>query len=157
MKSIIVLTSTLPFVLPAALQAQSTRLDDLRWLAGCWERSRGERIVEEQWMAPRAGMMMGMGRTVQAGKVIEYEAMRIFERGDSLVFAAQPSGQPASEFTTAVLSKTSVTFANAAHDFPQRITYSLGTADSLFARIEGTMNGQARGVDFRMKRAACGP
>jgi hypothetical protein len=107
-------------------------------------------------MAPRGGMMMGMGRTVQAGKVLEYEAIRIFERGDSLVYAAQPSGQPAAEFTAASASRTSVTFGNPTHDFPQRVIYSLGTADSLFARIEGMMNGQPRGIDFHMKRVVCG-
>jgi hypothetical protein len=143
-------------LLPAGAHAQSGKLDELGWLAGCWQRTKGERIVDEQWMAPRGGMMMGMGRTVQAGKVLEFESMRIFERGDSLVFAAQPSGQPASEFTTVAATKTAVTFANPSHDFPQRVMYSLGTADSLFARIEGVLNGQPRGVDFKLKRVACG-
>lgn len=46
-------------------------------------------------------------------------------------------------------------FENPEHDFPQRIIYRLEKDGSLFARIEGTINGKERGVDFPMKRARC--
>ena len=39
-------------------------IEKLSWLAGCWEQKDAQRHVEEQWMAPRGGTMLGMGRTV---------------------------------------------------------------------------------------------
>jgi hypothetical protein len=142
-------------VLLASLSHNAPRIDDMAWLAGCWERTGADRFYEEQWMAPRAGMMLGVSRTVRAGKVTAFEQMRMYERNDSLVFASLPSGQPPAEFVAGSTSQGAVTFSNPAHDFPQRVIYAPGTADSLFARIEGTMNGQQRGIDFHMKRTAC--
>ena len=46
-------------------------------------------------------------------------------------------------------------FSNPAHDFPQWIIYRLRGSDSLVARIEGTRNGQLRGIDFPMRRTGC--
>jgi hypothetical protein len=125
----------------------------LAWLAGCWEEVRGDRIIEEQWMAPRGGLMLGQNRTVEKGKAA-FELMRIFERGDSLIFAATIVGQPTVEFTSARPTGKSITFSNPAHDFPQRVMYS-AKGDSIAARIEGTINGKVRGVDFKFARAAC--
>ena len=49
------LTAALLLAWAGAATAQSAgRLEQVGWLAGCWERSTGPRIVEEQWMRPRA-------------------------------------------------------------------------------------------------------
>jgi hypothetical protein len=137
-------------------QPANTGVSQLAWLAGCWEMTTGNRIIEEQWMAPRAGMMLGQNRTVTGNKA-EYELMRIFERGDSLVFAASIPGQPTVEFASSGVTDKRITFANPQHDFPQHVTYWIAASDSLFARIEGTIEGRQRGVDFRFRRAECAP
>jgi hypothetical protein len=134
--------------------SQTRPIDRAAFMQGCWERRAGNRVVEEQWMKPRGGMMMGMSRTVRSDTVVEYEFIRVFERSSALVFAAQPSGQPAAEFTSTEIAEGAITFANPQHDFPQRILYRLA-GDSLHARIEGTMNGRERGVDFRYARVRC--
>ena len=130
-------------------------LDRLTWLAGCWERRGASSIVEEQWMAPRGGMMLGMGRVVRNGAVVDYETMRIEQRGDTLVFVANPSGQAEAEFTAAAIDDDGVVFENPDHDFPQRIVYRHAAGDSLHARIEGVSDGAVRGVDFHMGRTRC--
>ena len=53
---------------------QRSALERLRWLAGCWEMRRDDRITEEQWMLPRGGVMMGMSRTVRGDSLIELES-----------------------------------------------------------------------------------
>lgn len=140
------------FALTAA--PASAQVSRLSWLAGCWEQTTGDRIIEEQWMIPRAGLMPGQNRTVRNGKAA-YELMRIFERGDSVVFAATIPNQPTVEFTSPGETNGGITFANSAHDFPQRVKYWIGAPDSLFARIEGTVNGEEQAVDFRFARARC--
>ena len=127
----------------------------LAWLAGCWERGGGALIMEEQWMRPRGGAMLGMSRTTRRDTVVEYEHLRIFDRAGKTVYAAMPSGQALTEFETGSIGDTLVTFENAAHDFPQRIIYRRRGADSVIARIEGMRGGQLRGVDFPYRRVAC--
>jgi hypothetical protein len=133
---------------------QERLIDRAAFMKGCWSRVSGPRVVEEQWMAPRAGTMMGMSRTVRGDTLVEYEYVRVFERDGKLVYAAQPSSQAPAEFESKQIEDRAITFENTAHDFPQRIIYR-AAGDSLHARIEGTMNGRERGIDFRYARVRC--
>ena len=134
----------------------STPLGRLAWLAGCWERRGESMLMEEQWMAPRGGTMLGMGRVVRGDVTVDFEAMRIEARADTLVFIANPSGQAEAEFASISIEDDGVVFENPTHDFPQRIVYRHAAGDSLHARIEGIRDGAERGIDFRMGRTQCG-
>jgi hypothetical protein len=113
-------------------------------------------VIEEHWMTPRAGFALGMSRTVRGDTMVtEFEQLRLFQRAGRAIFHAEPSGQTPTDFEAKAMSDTMVVFENATHDFPQRVIYRKRGADSLIARIEGTVNGQARGVDFPYARARC--
>jgi hypothetical protein len=134
---------------------QPLAVQSLSWMQGCWARVAGPRTVEEQWMAPRGGTMLGMGRTVQADRLVEWEALLLREENGQLVYEAHPSGQAPNVFRTSSVSDTLVVFADPTHDFPQRIGYQKGRADSLIAWIEGTQNGQPRRVAYPYAKVAC--
>jgi hypothetical protein len=148
------LTNLILLLALLAGSAQTRLIDRAAFMHGCWERRSGNRHVEEQWMRPRGGMMMGMSRTVRGDTAVEYEFVRLFERSGALIYAAQPSGQAPAEFTSTAITEGAITFANPQHDFPQRVIYRLA-GDSLHARVEGIMNGRERGVDFRYARVRC--
>ena len=139
----------------ATFRSEPSPVAQVAWLAGCWERSSGNRTGEEQWMRPRGGTMLGMGRTVRGDSTVEWEHLRIAAEGDTLVYYAIPSGQEPAAFRAISVSSEAVTFEDKAHDFPQRVIYRRAGADSLHARIEGTLQGQQRGIDFRYQRANC--
>lgn len=131
-------------------------LSELSWMAGCWQMQQGTRLIEEQWMAPRGQLMLGMSRTSVAEQVRAYEHMLIREEAEALVFQALPSGQAATEFRLLEQTANSVAFANPAHDFPQRIRYrSAAGGDSLLVQIEGELRGEARVIEFPYERVAC--
>ncbi|MGH7724279.1 MAG: DUF6265 family protein [Candidatus Eiseniibacteriota bacterium] len=144
---------------PAAPTAPTapTALARLEWLAGCWKRESTKRLVEEQWMAPAAGLMLGSSRTVSLAeqRVVEYEQLRIEEKDGRLVFTSLPSGQSQASFTSITLTDSLVVFENATHDFPQRVAYRRGRDGSLEAWIEGTVDGKSRKVEFPYVRAVC--
>ena len=141
----------------AVVAQPSMRVGQLSWITGCWRQSSGGggRIVEEQWMSPRGGIMLGMSRTVRGDSLVEFEHLQILERSGRLVYHAEPSGQPPADFVASTVNDTLVMFENPEHDFPQRIIYRRRGTDTLVARIEGTRNGQTRGIDFPYLRAAC--
>jgi hypothetical protein len=138
-----------------AALAQQVGVDRVAWLQGCWRSTRGETTIDEQWMSPRGGTMLGMGRTVRGSKTAEYELVLIKEQEGRLAYEAHPSGQPTATFTSATASDTSVVFENPQHDFPQRVGYKRNGADALDAWIEGQVNGKSRRVDFSYQRARC--
>lgn len=141
---------------PPSPKEGTSAVQRLNWIGGCWRRQTASSIVEEQWMAPRVGMALGVGRTVRGDSmIVEFEQLRIFQRAGHAVYHAEPSGQTPTDFEAQSTSDTLVVFENAAHDFPQRVIYRKRGADSLLARIEGTMGGQARGVDFPYVRVSC--
>ena len=140
---------------PPRTQPSAPTVARLAWLGGCWRHASPTRTVDEQWMAPSGGMMLGMGRTVRDGRVLEYEHLRIHERAGRVVYTALPSGQPTADFEATNVSDTLVAFENPTHDFPQRVVYRARGRDSLVARVEGTRDGRLRGVEFPYARVAC--
>lgn len=150
----------LPVVLVAAdapKQGQATAavaINQLGWLAGHWRMEKAGRVVDEQWMAPAAGVMLGMSRTIARGRVVEHEFSQIREGpGGALYFIAMPSGQKETAFQIVSLSATEAVFENPQHDFPQKVSYRLQPDGSLLAAIEGPgKDGQTRRVEFPYKR-----
>jgi hypothetical protein len=126
-----------------------------RWLAGCWEMSAGELVIEEHWMALRGGAMLGMSRVVRGGELAGYELLLLRGEGSGWVYEAHPSGQPPASFSSAAITDTSIAFSNPEHDFPQTISYSRIGADSLVARTAGERGGKVREMQFRYRQVFC--
>ena len=106
-------------------------------------------------MAERGGTMLGMGRTVGARGLGDYELTLIKEESDRLLFEAHPKGQPPATFTAITATPDSVVFSLPEHDFPQRVGYRRSGADSVLAWVEGTMNGKPRRIEFPYARVPC--
>lgn len=154
------MTIAVAFLFPALSQLparQTAPIARLAWLQGCWESVSAQRTVDEQWMAPRGGAMLGMSRTVQDGQLREYELVIMRETAAGLVYEAHPSGQPAATFPLKELSDAAVVFENPAHDFPQRIGYRREDGERMTAWIEGTSSGRARRIEYPYRRARCAP
>jgi Domain of unknown function (DUF6265) len=137
--------------------AQTTGIQRLAWLQGCWKIDTPERVVEEQWSAPRAGGMLGTSRTVRGDKLVAHEFLLLREQGEQLAYEVQPSGQAATVFLSVKLEENSVVFENLQHDFPQRVAYGR-RGNELLAWIEGPrpgQPGQMRRIEYPYRRVAC--
>lgn len=143
--------SLMSVLLLHAIIVQRPTVDQFAWLTGCWTMTRGESVVEEQWLKPLGGTLMGISRTVKGGRTVEHEFLQIREVDGRIAYVAKPSGQAEATFPLKTFSDREVTFENPAHDFPQRIAYRR-TAEGVTARVEGTRNGQTRGIDFVYSR-----
>jgi len=138
--------------LPANLEA-------LAWLSGCWSGSVNRREFREHWMPLRGGMMIGAGQTVVQGKTQDFDFIRLEARPEGVFYVSLPSGRREAAFkltATARDEKDEIfTFANLAHDFPQRIVYRRGGDGWLYATIDGLLNGEERKVIYPMRRIDC--
>jgi hypothetical protein len=61
-------------------------LADLAWLDGRWRGDWGPRLAEQEWMSPRAGLMMGIFRLVEDDKTLVIELFTLLEKPDGIKF-----------------------------------------------------------------------
>jgi hypothetical protein len=146
----------LALILAAQLAGPPATIDQMAWLKGCWVQTKPNGVVEELWMGPGGGVMLGLGRTLRDGKLRDHEFVRIVEVDSSLAYVAEPSGQPKATFPLKSLTADEAVFEDPAHDFPQRVIYRRLGPDAVTGRIEGQIGGQARSVDFPYKRCETG-
>lgn len=149
---------TLLLLLAAAspLSSQSRTLVDLHWLAGCWERARPTSRMVELWTPAVNNVMSGTSYSVTDTSQRELEQLRLFARGDTLIYEAHPSTQMMNEFRSTKITAQEIVFEDPEHDFPQKITYRRAGADSLYAVTEGDRAGRAQPNTFAFKKAPCG-
>lgn len=149
--------AVLALAVPAtAADAPSAKIDDFAFAAGCWQATAGDATMEEQWSRPAGGVMLGTARVLSGGRTVFTEFVEVREKPEGLVMTvALGIGKPSTSFTRVAAAANEVVFENEAHDFPQRVRYRNDGKDALFARVEGTQKGEAKGEDFPYKRVAC--
>jgi hypothetical protein len=129
-------------------------IEQLAWLAGRWHLEQAGRMIDEQWMAPAAGLMLGMSRTVAKSRVTGQEFLQIrVGPGGDLFYVAAPAGQEPATFQVKKLTDREVVFENPNRDFPQRISYLLKPDGSLLAAREGPgPDGNVKRIEFPYQR-----
>jgi len=149
-------TTSMSLLLTLPALAGDASVAGMTWMSGCWASVEGEPGSGEQWTVPAGRSMLGMSRTVRDGATVAFEFLRITEDEDgTIVLVALPSGQQSTMFALVSQSDNEVVFENREHDFPQRVIYRRMPGNLLVGRIEGTINGTARNIDFPMKKTDC--
>jgi hypothetical protein len=133
--------------LSGCASAPKRDLGRLAFMVGCWQSTDGVNL--EVWSPPEGGLMFGYATTTQGGKMVGYEQSRIDTRSPRATYNASPDGQRPVVFTetapdpVALVALNTITFENADHDYPQRITYR-AVKDGLTAtisKIDGSRSG----------------
>ena len=96
---------------------------DFNWLVGHWCSEEDGRRIDEVWLPQAGGMLLGMSRTVNGGKIESFEFMRIATGAAQTALHVQPNGAPPTVFAMTEHGEGWIRFGNAAHDFPNRIEY----------------------------------
>ena len=125
---------------PSAQDSAEPQLAELAWLGGHWSSEVDGQYVEEHWLAPRGGSMLGLHRDVDVAgdRTIGFEFLRIVQGQRGIRFLASPNGRPPTPFDLEDIAEGRVVFANPQHDFPQRLTYELEQDGKvLHVRAEG--------------------
>jgi len=67
-------------------------------MTGHWAATVGDVHMEEAWIGPEGGVMLGVHRDVRVGGTAFFEYLRIEERADGLVYIASRMGRGTTEF-----------------------------------------------------------
>lgn len=141
-------------VMPLLAAQEASNIADLHWIAGGWKSAPGSALLEEHWIAPSGGLMLGLGRTIAGNRAVAFEFLRIEQRQDGVYYVAQPGGRPPTDFKLTKSSAGLAVFENPAHDHPKIIEYKLEDACTLVATVEGDEGGRHRKQQFRFRNTA---
>lgn len=138
------------------LSAQTTSaVSNAKWLLGKWENQTQRGKMVEEWLVINDSAYAGRSYMITATDSIPLESIKLKKEGDNLYYIPTVKGQNNEQpvkFKLISSSATQLVFENPAHDFPQKISYTLEGIDSLVAEISGAVNGQQRARKFPMKR-----
>lgn len=134
--------------------ASGASLTPVAWLAGKWRLEKNGRVVDEQWMAPAGGVMLGMSRTLLRGRATEQEFLQLREGpGGDLFLIIQPTGAKPATFKSLKATAGEIVFTNQLQDFPQTIVYALRSDGTLAVTKEGPGDdGQVRKIETVYQR-----
>lgn len=130
-------------------------LRKLSWLPGTWAGTSPEGVFGESWQEGNDSLYNGKGFFVVGKDTVSSESLRLLQEGSKLFYEPTVKNQndgKAVRFEMTELTDNTCVFENAAHDFPQKISYTLVTPDSLVAEISGLVEGKARSEVFPMAR-----
>ena len=133
-----------------AAQVSAPPASDLNWLAGYWLQCADGREVAEYWSDARGGVLFNTTVNLSAEGVAS-ERTVIATVEDRLSFIYEPTGSR-TVFPMVDLTGQRAVFENPENDFPNRVIYSR-EGDVLTGRIEGTIDGQARSMEWTYQAA----
>lgn len=136
----------------------TVRLEDLSWLAGSWSgevkgAAPGTRF-ETHYTTPQGGVILSSSKAFsQEGKLRWFEFERFETRDGVLQVTPYPNGKASVSFALAEYDPATkkAVFANAQHDYPNRITYQRVAEDRLLFIVAGNSEG-APVMEFTLSR-----
>lgn len=140
-------------LLPAC--ASSNLADRASWLVGEWENQTPRGSIYEEWTRIGDREMAGRSYMQRGSETVVLERIQLIQEGKAIFYVPTVSDQNDGEpvrFELTRASDSELVFENPEHDFPQVISYTRLSADSLMAQIAGTVGGEGRSVAFPMRR-----
>lgn len=136
---------------PEILTRNFEKLEQLNWLLGTWINESDTKYSKESWTKENDSTFTAYSYTQVGNDTVFAETVLLQEREGNLFFTAAEADEKNRTVVTFKMipsEKGKFVFENKEHDFPQQITYTNPTKDSIHAWIEGTINGMSKTVDF---------
>lgn len=134
---------------------QTNDIKKAEWLIGTWENETPKGSIYETWSKTNDNEFSGKSYIIKDKDTIVFENIRLVQEHNGLFYIPTVKSQNDAlpiRFAAKTISKTQLVFENPQHDFPQIISYTKITSDSLVAEISGTKNGKEHKQKFPMKR-----
>ena len=142
-------------------KAPLANLADFGWLEGRWRGDWGPRVAEQEWMAPKAGLMLGVFRLTEGDKPLVIELFTMVQKPEGINFYFRhftPELVPWEKSDATVLNLANVDgkkidFENPANGMPQRAILTRTDADTFTSRSElVSQNGDTQVIEITYHR-----
>lgn len=135
---------------------EKDKLKSANWLLGKWETKTAEGILSENWKQLNDSTFQGESFFIKNKDTLHFESIILQQKGEELFYNATVKGQNDNKtvpFKMTSVTKKQLVFENPKHDYPQKITYSQISKDSLVASISGVQIGKPSAEKFGMKKS----
>lgn len=125
------------------------------WLIGAWENKMPNGTLSENWEKQNDSVFTGQSFFIHGKDTIHAESIALVEENGTLVYRPTVKGQNGDKLVDFKLTSATdkqLVFENPSHDFPQKISYTKITNDSLVAEISGKQQGKPASEKFGMKK-----
>ncbi len=142
-------------LLSSLVLRESIQNHEAEWLVGTWENKTSRGSIYESWKKIGSNELRGKSYILRDQDTVIFENIQIIKRNSILNYIPTANGQNNDQPVAFPLKSNNgktMVFENPAHDFPQIISYTRISVDSLFAEISGTDKGKVRKQGFPMKR-----
>ncbi|TDE00816.1 DUF6265 family protein [Flavobacterium hiemivividum] len=126
-----------------------------RWLQGQWENKSEDGTLTETWKKVNDSTYNGHSFFLKGKDTIHYETIVLQQIEEQLSYNANVRGQNDDKPVAFLLTETKenqLVFENPTHDYPQKISYTQVSKDSLVAEISGIQSGKPSSEKYVMLR-----
>ena len=141
----------------AVIPAGKNTVDALPWMTGCWQSkaTRDSSTINETWLSPRGGSMLGMGQTYLGGKTLGWEAMRVYDEAASVKLWLRPGARNELTMTLEAAGDNFAAFAVKEGETTTRLRYERKSPTELVATFRLEQGENRRGADFSFTKVEC--
>lgn len=130
-------------------------LEKMNWLLGNWENKLPEGLLTETWSKKNDSTFTATSFFIIDKDTVHSESIELTQLKEELIYRPTVKGQNNDEpvdFKLTSDTENTFTFENAAHDYPQKITYKKVNETNLLATISGKQQGKDSTESFPMKK-----
>lgn len=146
-------------VVAACKNSDSNKNDKIKasqWLLGKWQSKSTDGYLQETWKKVNDSTFQATSYYIKEEEdILHFETITLQQKGEELTYSAAVKGQNddkpvAFKLTTA--TEKQLVFENPKHDYPQKISYTQTTPNSLVAKISGIQQAKPTSEQFSMKK-----
>lgn len=123
------------------------------WLLGNWESKSVDGNLTETWKKVNDSTFEAQSYYVKEKDTLHFESITLQQKGEELTYSTAVKGQNNDKpvtFKLTTATQKQIVFENPKHDYPQKISYTQITSDSLVAKISGIQLGKPSSEQFSM-------
>jgi len=136
-------------------QQKKQPISHAKWLIGSWKNQSAKTVDIETWKKLNDSTFIGRSYSLTGADTVSSEHIRMEQHKGKLYYIPTLKNQNGGKAVTFRLTSSNnkhLVFENPEHDFPQKITYTQISKDSLVAEISGIRKGKQKAILFPMKR-----
>ena len=136
-------------------ESKNEKIKATSWLLGNWENKAADGNLKENWQKVNDSTFQAQSYYIKKKDTIHFETITLQQKGELLIYTATVKGQNEDKpiaFKLTTTTENQVVFENPKHDYPQKISYTQITPDSLAVKISGIQQGKPSAEAFSMKK-----